>query len=208
MQKLKYAGITGAILFWLMVIINGFIYPNYSHLSQFISELGAMEAPLAFIINYGGIVPFGVGILFHSLYLLKEGPSNKTRFFTLIFLGLSGILFVIAGFYNCDARCSFEGISTEGLIHNISAMFAFLLAVFAMISFGIGSLFELEKLSSKIILNVLSLLSIVGFLVIAFEGIESPIRGVYQRVFLINFSIWIGTSSFLGNSTRKEDEKK
>ena len=191
MQKIKYAVITGIILFWLMVIINGFIYPGYSHVSQFISELGAMEAPFTFIINYFGILPFGVGIALQGFYLFKRGPSNKSRFFTSIFLLLSGFLFVIAGLYNCDVRCSFENISTEGLIHNIAAMFAFLLGVMAMISFGIGILFEKLKLTWKTSFNIISLLAVLLFLVIAFEGIDSPVRGIYQRAFLINFSVWL-----------------
>lgn len=196
MQKLKYAGITGTLLFWLMVIINGFIYPGYSHINQFISELGAMGAPLAFIINYAGIIPFGIGIALHSFYVYKSGPSNKSRFTTLTFLATSGLLFIVAGFYNCDARCSFEDISTEGLIHNIAAMFAFLLAVLAMISFGIGILFEKLQLTQKILFNIFSVFAIILFLVIAFEGINSPVRGIYQRAFLINFSVWLVLSPF------------
>lgn len=196
MQKIRYAGITGTILFWLMVFINGYIYPGYSHFSQFISELGAMEAPLAFLINYAGIIPFGIGIFLHSLYTFKYGPSNKSRFTTLICLAVSGILFVVAGLYNCDVRCSFEDISTEGIIHNISAMFAFLLAVFAMISFGVGFIFEKLKPNRNILFNLISVIAIILFLIIAFEGIDSSLRGVYQRAFLINFSIWIIISTY------------
>lgn len=191
MQQVKYAGTVGTILFWLMVIVNGLIYPGYSHVNQFISELGAMEAPLAFLINYAGIIPFGIGIFLHSLYTFKYGPSNKSRFTTLIFLAISGLLFVVAGLYNCDVRCSFEDISTEGLIHNIAAMFAFLLAVLAMISFGIGIIFEKLQPNRKILFNILSVLAIILFLIIAFEGIDSPVRGIYQRAFLINFSVWL-----------------
>ncbi len=196
MVIIKYAGLIGTFLFWLMVIINGFIYPNYSHTSQFISELGAIGAPSAFIINFFGIIPFGVGILFHSMHIFQKGPSNKSRYFTIGFLALSGSLFVVAGLYNCDVRCSFIDISREGLVHNIAAMFAFLFAVLGMISMGIGSIVESWKRNTKIIFNSLSLLGVILFLVIAFEGIDSPFRGVYQRVFLINFSIWIGWTTF------------
>jgi hypothetical membrane protein len=41
---------------WLVVtiLIAGLFYPDYSHVSQYMSELGATGAPNAWLVNYFG----------------------------------------------------------------------------------------------------------------------------------------------------------
>ena len=44
----------------LAIVVAGALHPEYSHLSQFVSELGAAGAPNPGILNFGGLVPAGV----------------------------------------------------------------------------------------------------------------------------------------------------
>ena len=45
-------GLLGALAVVLLTVVGGAHFPNYSHASQFISELGADGAPHARLINF------------------------------------------------------------------------------------------------------------------------------------------------------------
>jgi len=59
-KYLVICGIIGPIMFTIVLITLGFLHPEYNHITQYISELGATNAPYAGIINTG---LFFVGIL-------------------------------------------------------------------------------------------------------------------------------------------------
>jgi hypothetical membrane protein len=58
------------MLFVLLVVVMGFIHPGYSHLTNFISDLGALDAPMPYAqrLNF---FQFGIGItaLAWALYM-------------------------------------------------------------------------------------------------------------------------------------------
>jgi hypothetical protein len=70
-------GIGSPVVFVLLVIVMGFIHPGYSHLTNFISDLGALDAPMPYVqrLNF---FQFGMGItaLAWALYLGMEQPSR------------------------------------------------------------------------------------------------------------------------------------
>ena len=56
---LLVTGIASPLILGLAVFVGGWQYPGYSHVSQFISELGATGAPSPSILNFGGLIPAG-----------------------------------------------------------------------------------------------------------------------------------------------------
>ncbi len=53
---LALGGITGPILFTLVTIISASLRSDYSHVSQYISELGATGTTNAHLMNFAGFI--------------------------------------------------------------------------------------------------------------------------------------------------------
>lgn len=118
-----------ALLFVVVLtLLGGAFYPDYSHSSQFISELGARQAPHEQLVRWGGFLPAGVFMLVFVLAAFKVLPRSVPST-----LGLSGIAvyalgYVAAAFYPCDPGCRPAAPSISQLIHNIVGLAGYLLA--------------------------------------------------------------------------------
>jgi len=179
----------GPIVFFLAIVIFGFLHPNYSHLSQFISELGADNAPNNLFMNYFGIIPFGLSICLFSIAgtFYSETKIQKLAFIILL---LTGVLFVIAGLFNCDEGCVFENMSQKSIIHNMSAFSAFILSILVQLLIGI-LVFTKRRTQLTAYSFLAGIIGIILFFLISKAGIYSEFRGLYQRLFLTNFLIWL-----------------
>jgi len=180
----------GSLLFFLAAMVFGFLTTNYSHIGQFISELGADNAPYNHLMNYLGIIPFGLSIILFSIGGFKVSIGKRLTKSAFVLLLIVGVLFVIAGFFNCDQGCSFEDMSQKSIIHNMSAFSAFILSVAVQFLVGINSFFK-QKNKYYLYSFFAALLGMILFYIIGKAGIYSDYRGLYQRLFLLNFLIWL-----------------
>ncbi|MFN3639745.1 MAG: DUF998 domain-containing protein [Flavobacterium sp.] len=73
MKSKLHFGFYGALLFLITSIVGGYLYPNYSHFQQFISESYAADAPYGFELRWYGFIPSGflfcLFFIFNHLYL-------------------------------------------------------------------------------------------------------------------------------------------
>ena len=111
------SGIIAPILFSIQLTIIGFYHPNYNHITQYMSELGAINAPYASIVNTGFSIG-GILILLFSYGLYKELNDKKTmgKLIGSALVGISGLSFFLIGFFPCDPNC--VNVSTIGIIHS------------------------------------------------------------------------------------------
>lgn len=202
MENLRLAGMVGSLLFWVAIVTTGLLTPTYSHLSQYVSELGAEGAPFRILMNYLGIIPFGLGIGLFSIYSWRQLSTNLFHKASAIILMIAGFLFIVAGFYSCDVGCSFYDLSAEALVHNNSAFTAFILAFLAIITFMLG---EIRNKSDKSFLGIsiaMALGTMGSFYLMGSTGLDSPFRGLFQRVFLASFTIWLVGVAVISRKTR------
>ena len=191
---LKFSWI-GPVVFISAIVVSGLLQPSYSHLSQFISELGAENAPNQLYMNYFGIIPFGFSIcLFSFAGIFYSKP--KAQKLAFIILSLTGILFVIAGIFNCDEGCTFEDMSQKSIIHNMSAFSAFLLSILVQLLVGI-LVFTKRRTRLNKYSFLAGIIGIILFFLISKVGIYSEFRGLFQRLFLTNFLVWLIVSGSL-----------
>ena len=111
------SGIIAPILFSIQLTIIGFYHPNYNHITQYMSELGAINAPYTSIVNTGFSIG-GILILLFSYGLYKELNDKKTmgKLIGSALVGISGLSFFLIGFFPCDPNC--VNVSTIGIIHS------------------------------------------------------------------------------------------
>ena len=52
-KSILHLGFLVPVIFWLTLLLSGRIYPEYNHLSNLVSELGALDAPSRWVFNLG-----------------------------------------------------------------------------------------------------------------------------------------------------------
>jgi len=122
-QGLAICGIIGPILFTIVLITLGFLHPGYNHITQYMSELGAVNAPYGNIKNTGLFIA-GILIVSFSFGMHIDLNNKKTKATilgsSLVFI--SGLSFLLLGFFPCDPDCI--NFTTIGTIHGYLAMTA------------------------------------------------------------------------------------
>ena len=195
MRILSLGGVLGPALFTAVVILCGALRPGYSHVGQFISELGASGTPHAMLMNVGGFIPAGLllaGFGVATGRLLKGGAraAIASGLVTLFGLGV-----VVAGVYSCDLGCPQPPSSTAGLIHDRVSVAAFLAGI---VGVGLWAL-EFRRLTSFSDLWRYAALSSVAalclFIALAASLQTRVITGLLQRLLLGTLFLWCGKVS-------------
>lgn len=123
----------------LPTLVAGAAFPGYSHVAQFISELGANGAPHGELMRFAGFLPAGLlltafaGVAYRTL-----PPSGKT---TVACAGLAvyALGYVAAVFFPCDLGCRPVNPSVAQIIHNAAGLAGYLAAPVMMLLFGLGA---------------------------------------------------------------------
>jgi hypothetical membrane protein len=191
-RLLAAGGVAGPIIFVALVVVGGFLYDGYSHVSQAISELGGEGAEYAALQNFNFIM-VGVLVIGFAWGLARGRAASLLGAALVGFFGLSSS--IANGLLPCDLGC--EGTTTVGLLHNITGIAGFLAAIAGM--------FVLERQwrtnpgwRGHAVLTrraaFLALAGLVGFIVTKAAELES-IDGLLQRVFVVVLLAWIALTA-------------
>jgi hypothetical protein len=112
----------------LMVVVAGAFTPGYSHLSQFISELGARGSPHEWVVRLAGFLPSGLLLLAFCRFAYAALPRSAGTTLGLIGLALYAAGYLVAAAYPCDLGCRPDKPSASQLIHNAAGLLGYLLA--------------------------------------------------------------------------------
>ncbi len=173
--------VTGAAVLALAVpAAVGGMLPDYSHTSQFISELGAIGMPQGVLVSFGGFLPTG---LLAGAFLVAAAPAVSPTGAARIGYGLLffiPVAYIGAAVAPCDLGCPAAG-SVRQQFHN-------LLGVMQYVGGGVGLVLLATKSSSAHsrvptsgVLAVAGAVTLVAFLAMAAPGL-APWRGLSQRV--------------------------
>lgn len=124
-HRLALAALVGQVIFWVGVVVLGAATPGYVHVADFISALGAVEAPDATLqrLNFGGL---GVGVLAFTTALHRwfgdgRWPRPSTVLVAVLGLGVLG-----AGVFQAYPTV---GGSTTHRVHNAASVIGLLAGV-------------------------------------------------------------------------------
>lgn len=185
-RRAAVMGIGSPVLFVLLVVVMGFIHPGYSHLANFISDLGALDAPLPYVqrLNF---FQFGIGItvLAVGLYNGMEHPSRTALAFQVT-IGAGIFLSGIFPGYSNDPG------SRESMLHNLVGIPAFLMIIWVPLVAG----WRFRKSSAWRDLSGYSMamtpVLVVMFVLMA-QADASPtgVPGLFQRLFIGTWLLWM-----------------
>ena len=194
----------GASYIWLSasVLVAGAFYPGYNHISQFMSELGAVGAPHDALMNMAGF--FGTEILFVAglVLALSLMPKTKTNIIGLLFLFGYPIAVSVSAWAPCDAFCRPEEPSVSHIIHMTSALFGYLCAVI-----GLSILAQQSCQSNTSTLLRMSSYALAPILIVAFGSMtpDNAYAGAIQRLAettLYGWTIWWMTTLPINDQAR------
>ncbi len=188
-----WTGIMGVILFVFTTVIGGFFHPDYNHISQFISELYAVDAPNADKIRYYFYLPSGILFLLFAIFASAALPKSGLK--TLGFFGIGfgyGIGTVICSIFNCDAGCNpqFVNTSLSQFIHNVMGMITYFVVPLSILVIGISSSQWKNAAKFNFITCAIGLFSFAAMLVLN-VSLETSFKGLIQRIIEGSILIWI-----------------
>ncbi len=183
-------GILAPILWASAIVLCGSLRPGYSHVTQYISELGERGSSTELIMRYAGFVPTGLMHAAFAAFLYVAFKGSRLASFAAALLALNGLARVAAGMFPCETGCAGGGLISQRL-HNLSALVGFFALIGAVLVCGV--LFRRYQY-----LRVLSLYSIgsailgLVFLVLLERSAESRAgTGLYECLASGVLSLWI-----------------
>jgi hypothetical membrane protein len=180
------------MLFTALVIVGGLLRPEYSHVRQFISELGATGTPNAGLFNLGGFVAAGLLLAAFGVATARLIPNGRWSVLAATLMTIFGCGVVAAGVYSCDPGCPQPAISVTGRIHDTVSIAAFVSAIA-----GIG-LWALEFRRSEALGDLwrysafTSVMSLAFLFAVATSLESRAFTGLWQRLLLGTLFVWCG----------------
>lgn len=182
------AGILGALTVILLTVIGGANFPNYSHASQFISELGAEGAPNARIINLAGFLPAGIFIIAFAFFAWRTLPRSGATTFGMVGLALFALGYLVAAFFPCEGDCRPAEPTLSQAIHNLFGLAGYLIAPLSLLFLG----WQARRWPKAAHLSVLGFIGgALALLGLLFLSPEFEYVGVAQRILEGSVLVWI-----------------
>lgn len=127
-------GMAAPLTFFGTVMILGFLRPDYSHITQLMSELGVPGSPYAIVMDLTGLALTGVLIILFTPAIHAALGKQRGGTVGTILVAVVGLAFMGMAFLPCDAGC--VPVTSAGQLHLllgmagilITAVSAFLLA--------------------------------------------------------------------------------
>jgi hypothetical protein len=178
----------GASAVVLLTVIGGANFPNYSHASQFISELGADGAPNARLINFAGFLPAGVLILAFAFCAWRSLPRSGATTFGMVGLAFFALGYLVAAFFPCEGDCRPAEANLSQAIHNLFGLAGYLVAPLSLCLLG----WQARRWPKAMHLSVLGFIG-SGFALLGLLFLSPDFKyvGVAQRVLEGSVLTWI-----------------
>ena len=190
MRTLALGGLAGPIVFAIVVVTAAAMRPEYSHATNFISELGAAGTPHSALMNYAGFIPTGVLLALFGIGLGAALPRCRVARAAALLVTLFGAGIVAAGVFSCDPGCPQSVGSLSNRIHDRIAppTFLSLIAAAAMLGAQFRRRPEWRDLAVYSFITSGASLACLIALAISLESREGT--GLWQRLMLTVMFLW------------------
>jgi len=127
-----------APLWWASAIVFcGSLRPEYSHFTQYISELGERGSSTEFIMRYAGFLPTGLMHMAFAAFLYVAFRGSQLAVIAAMLLAINGLARIGAGLFPCEPGCVGSELSLSQQLHSLSARIGFFALIGAAVTWGI-----------------------------------------------------------------------
>ena len=189
-RGLLLAGILAPVVLTAAIVVAGQFEPGYSHVSQYVSELGAVGASHQKAFSYGGLLLSGLLTALFALGMLLQVTPRASFIASSLLVALAGLGRLVAGIFPCDAGCVIEDMSIPATIHAFAGFVALTSGAVAplILAVGLRRHSHVQLLPLSVALGSASLILV---LILFGAGKGVPYAGVIQRLILIAFYVWV-----------------
>ncbi|MCY1075827.1 DUF998 domain-containing protein [Archangium lansingense] len=170
--------------------VFGAMFPGYSHVRDYISELGAAGAPDASAVNLFTFLPTGLLFIAAAFSLKGVLPRHRAVTAGLALISLAGGSYIGAAFVPCDAGCPATG-SGQQVLHNLIGLAGYLGAGLGLGLVGAGG-------SSRTVgrFAIAAGVVVIAGLVVMGAPEAEPWRGLAQRIVECAIVGWMVLAAF------------
>lgn len=184
-------GFIGPLVFAITVVFVGSLRPDYSHVNQFISELGETGGHMAWVMNLLGFM-LSAGLILIFVLAMRTGlPRTVLNSVGTSLLVVFAASMFFAGVFSCDVGCPTTERSLSQKLHDLFSILAFPAFTAGVFTCGLSLYrtagwrrFGIYALATAI----LSLALLVAM--VQSEGSREG-TGMYQRFYLGVLFLWL-----------------
>jgi hypothetical membrane protein len=194
-RSLVFCGILAPIVYVVIVIVGGLLWPGYDHISRFISDLIGSGAPNRWLLDpVFGIcnifcMAFGLGVFWRVQTALENG-RRMTGLAGATILVLTGVLGFLTLFFPEDPAGAH--MTSRGIMHIVMAGMGSLTSMASMLLLGLWLRGSRETRA----MGIYSFIS-VGFVFVtggitgAMGASHGPVVGLMERLTIGGFMQWL-----------------
>ncbi len=188
-------GLAAAALALLVPLVGAQGEPAYSHVGQFISELGARGAAHPSLVAAAGFAQIGALVLAFLAFASGLLPRSRRKTMGVACLAAVGVAYLVSAVFPCDAGCPASG-STSQSIHNLFGFFEYAGALSGLLL--VGSALRVSPPWRPLALACMLAAGLVGAGFLAMLVPElGAVRGLSQRLAEAAIFSWIAYASLL-----------
>jgi hypothetical protein len=184
-------GMTAPLLWGLVIAYSASLQHEYSHYSQFVSELGERGSSTESIVRYAGFIVTGAMHVAYSIFLYATFRTQRLAVFAATLIGLNGLAHACAGVFSCDPGCSPADPSPSQTLHCVFATIGYFSFVGAAVIWGV----VFRRYQSLRDLSVFSIVAgiagLVFFVLMAYSIDLRAGTGMYQRLSSGVLLLWL-----------------
>ena len=169
--------VVALVVFYPLVLYGGgSLKDNYSHISQFISELNAVGSTWSWQIGYLGFAPVGV---LGFLVLFVVAPHARLAGISQVgywMLGAEPIAYLGSALAPCDLGCPIEGSLSQN-IHNLLSLVTLPVTTFGLVFLSFNKRLNVPKRMGWLFLAA----AFITLYTLALLPDLAPWRGLLQR---------------------------
>lgn len=190
-KYLLHLGLGIPVLFWFVFIVGGFVHGGYSHVSDVVSELGALGTKSEVLMSVSELCLAGLVILFF-IGLRRELKSTRRSIIPVIPVLFLGFALIGVAFFPLNNYL-------HPLVGNLSLPL-FFAPIISLIAWRKSDLTKHYLLLTRI-----SIFVTLCFGLRFIPNINQEFEGVIQRIFYLGWNIWFVALWFLFNRPAKPE---
>jgi hypothetical membrane protein len=174
---------------WLAVtaLVGGALHPGYSHVAQFVSELGATGAPNGRFVSLLGFLPAGLLLMLFAGAAMRALAADRVSAAGFALFGVYAFGLFWSAFFSCDYGCRPERPSVSHWLHIGVGMVSYLAG--ALAPFVVAT--RARQWSGSVTLPVICVVAGVG-VVGSLSQMDPDVAwtGVAQRMLEASMAAW------------------
>lgn len=188
-----YSGLIGPIIYAIVLFSLGILEPGYDPISQSMSELGAVDAQNALIMNSLGFPLLGLFFILFSIGVYQNFSLDRTARIGPLMIASSGVFLLLTGVFQCDSGCI--DVTLNGTLHSFFATLAAIVMIPVPLTI-IPHIYSDESWRYYIWFSwIIVILAGIVSLLYMFPELES-LNGLLQRLAMAGPLVWIEVTAF------------